>query len=276
MKIRTLSLLIGFLCSTSLLMAQTKTKPNITRLLVSMERLWRADKYLEAVDTAAYILSFEPTNRVATDFIYRRWDKMHDDTEQQLLNLSDENNLEQAIQRCEIYRLLDEINTYLLEVTMPLRGANNRWVWQPEISYYAGHYDSERSHVVQLLLIKADAALLSHDAEEAKGYYLLLLRKYLVTEGERTSNLQLLLKTCNDRLSMYADSEQLNDALFAWDLLQLSLTLDDTQEDIVRLKPVLQEHIAALYLEQSQKALLQGDSVQAREFELYADDWKLQ
>ncbi len=258
------------------LSAQEKeNRPKISRLVVSMERLWRADSYLESMDTATYILTLQPTNRIAADFIYRHWDEMQESTRRQLLDLSDEDDLEQAMQRCEIYRLLDEINSHFGDIPLPLRGANDRWVWQPEISYYTGHYDAARSKVVELLKVKADAALLSHDVDAAKEYYTLLLGKYLVTEGERLSNRDVLLEKCNDRLRLYVGSEKISDALFAWDLLQLSLTLEPQQEDMLLLKSQLQEHIASLYLKKAEQSLLQGDSIQAREFELYAEDWQV-
>jgi len=241
-----------------------------------MERLWRADQYLEAMDTATYVLSLQPSNRAAADFIYYRWEKMDEDTHRRLQNLPDENDILQAMERCEIYRLLDEIYTHLSDVPLPLHGTNDRWVWQPEVSYFTGHYDSERSRVVNLLLVKADAALLSHDVDTAREYYLLLLQKYLVTEEERSSNMQLLLQKCNERLRLYCSSSRLSDALFAWDLLNLSLTLKPGQEEIISLRPELQQHIASLYLAQAQQSLLQGDTVQAHELELYAEDWKLQ
>lgn len=275
--VKILFLLLVSSCTAFPVVAQQKnTKPNISRLVMSMERLWRADQYLEAMDTAAYVLSLQPSNRTATDFIYYHWEKMDEDTHRRLQSLSDENDLSQAMERCEIYRLLDEIYTHLSDVPLPLHGTNDRWVWQPEVSYFTGHYDSERSRVVNLLLVKADAALLSHDVDTAREYYLLLLQKYLVTDGERSSNLQLLLQSCNERLRLYCSSSRLSDALFAWDLLNLSLTLEPRQEDIISLRPQLQQHIASLYLAQAQQSLLQGDTVQAHEFELYAEDWKLQ
>lgn len=258
------------------LSAQEKeNRPKISRLVVSMERLWRADSYLESMDTATYILTLQPTNRTATDFIYRHWDEMQESTRKQLLALPDEDDLEQAMQRCEIYRLLDEINSHFGEIPLPLCGANDRWVWQPEVSYYTGHYDAARSKVVDMLKVRADAALLSHDVDAAKGYYTLLLDKYLVTEGERLSNKDVLLEKCNERLRLYVSSEKISDALFAWDLLQLSLTLEPQQEDMLLLKSQLQEHIASLYLKRAEQSLLQGDSIQAREFELYAEDWQV-
>ncbi len=252
-----------------------ENRPRITRLLVSMERLWRADSYLESMDTATYILTLQPTNRIATDFIYHHWDDMQESVRKQLSVLQDEDDLEQAMERCEIYRLLDEINSHFMDIPLPLRDTKDRWVWQPEISYYTGHYDAARTKVVELLMVKADAALLSHDADAAKGYYTLLLDKYLISDGERESNRDVLLTKCNARLRLYAGSEKINDALFAWDLLQLSLTLAPQQEDLLLLKPQLQEHIANLYRKKAEQSFLQGDSIHAREYELYAEDWQV-
>ncbi len=269
-------IIISLLCMALPLVAQQSAKrPNVTRLLVSMERLWKADKYLESMDTATYVLTIQPQSRVASDFVYRNWEKMQEYVDEQLQTLPDENDLDQAMQRCEIYRLLDEINNHFQDMQLPLKGANDRWVWQPEVSYYTGHYDAARTQVVNLLKVKAESALLSHDAESAKEYYSLLLHKYLVTDGERSSNREQLLEQCNDRLRLYAKTEKLNDALFAWDLLQLSQTLEPNQTEIEQLRPQLQEHISALYLKRAQQSLTEGDSIQAREYQLYAKDWQV-
>ncbi|HCS87551.1 MAG TPA: hypothetical protein DIW30_03800, partial [Bacteroidales bacterium] len=146
--VKILFLLSVSACTAFTAVAQQKRKPSIPRLVMSMERLWRADQYLEAMDTATYVLSLQPSNRAAADFIYYRWEKMDEDTHRRLQNLPDENDILQAMERCEIYRLLDEIYTHLSDVPLPLHGTNDRWVWQPEVSYFTGHYDSERSRVV--------------------------------------------------------------------------------------------------------------------------------
>ncbi|MCM1035085.1 MAG: hypothetical protein NC038_04370 [Paludibacter sp.] len=272
MKKRTLSILIVVLC----LSGSVNAGSSVTKLLLSMERLQRNGQLLEAMDSAAYILTIDEGNRLASDFMHRHWDNMVRQTAKTLNTLTDEESLEQAAQRCDIYRLLDEIHTHLADVKMPLYGTNGRWVWQPEVLYYAGHYDAERAKTLRLLLRKADDALMSYDADAAREYYRLALSEYLVAEGERKSNLAVMLEQCNDRLKRYARSTRINDALFAWDLSNLSLALDAQQPEVIAQQAMLRQHITELYMQQAQAAQLQGDTIQAREFFLSAEDWKLQ
>lgn len=261
-------------CSLLLLCGGTQAASSVAKLVMSMERLQRNGHWLEAVDTAAYILTLDGSNRQAADFMYRQWESTMQKTDRLLSSLTDEESLEQAEQRCEVYRLLDEIQTHLSEVRMPLYGPNRRWVWQPETSYYAGHYDAERAKTLRLLLRKADAALSSYDADAAREYYMLALSKYLVAAGERQSNLAAMLQNCNSRMSRYAASQRINDALFAWDLGNLSLALDPSQEEVRRQQTLLQRHIAELYLRQAQQSEAAGDTLQANEYRLSAEDWK--
>lgn len=248
--------------------------PSVTKLVMSMERLQRNGHWLEAMDTAVYVLTLDAGNRLAANFMYRNWDNMMQKTNRLLGTLTDEENIGQAEQRCEIYRLLDEIQLHISEVEMPLYGPNGRWVWQPEISYYAGHYDAERTRTLRLLLRKADEALRSYDADAAREYYMLALSKYLVAEGEQQSNLATMLEQCNSRIESYAASQRINDALFAWELSNLSLSLDPSQENIRQQQILMQQHIADLYLRQAQQAEAIGDTLQAKEFRFSADDWQ--
>lgn len=257
------------------LRAQTEAqKPKVGSLVLAMERLGRADQWLAAMDTATLVLTLDPQSRAATNFVYRNWDKMTRQMETQLRTLTDEYDLEQAEQRCELYRLLDNIYAHLLEIDLPLYGPNDSWVWQPEVGYYAGHYEAERRHTLQLLFERADQALASHDAEQAQQYYLLALSKYLLADTERQSNLETMLTQCNTRLNRCANSSHLSDALFAWDLSQLSLALDSSQTQVKALRPTLQAHIADLYNAQAEAMAQKGDSVQAHEYRLSALDWQ--
>lgn len=255
--------------------AQESAKPNIARLNTQMNKLWKQQQYLEAMDTAVYILSVDPSNRAATDFVYRNWDKMSHYATNRLQNLYDEESVSEGEERCEIYRLLDEINTHLSSVPMPLYGPGERWVWQPEISYYSGHYDTERMALVRLLMRKADEALKSHDTETAGQYYTLALQKYLLTEGERKVNREEMLRRLDRSLDGMQQTDRIHEAIFSYELMQLSLLLNSEQPEMEARKEQMQQYVADLYLEAANAALQAGDSITWQEYTLSYDDWKI-
>lgn len=255
-------------------MAQADSKPNLLRLSAQMQKLWKERQYLEAMDTAVYILSLDNDHRVATDFVYRNWDRMQQWSDQRLQSLYDEESVDESVERCEIYRLLDEINTNLRTVKMPLYGPKERWVWQPEINYYSGHYDTERVNIVRLLMRKADEALKSYDTETAKQYYELALEKYLLTEGEQKESRETMLRRLDASLKTVENTDRLHEAIFAYELMELSLTLEPGQEDMQQRKDRMQQRIANLYLEAADSALVAGDSVAWKEYSLSYEDWK--
>ena len=255
--------------------AQTQKTPNLARMNVQMNKLWQQKQYLEAMDTAVCILSIDNDHRAATDFVYRNWDKMRHWADNRLQNLYDEESVDEAVERCEIYRLLDEINSTLRTVPMPLYGPKERWVWQPEINYYSGHYDTERVKLVRLLMRKADEALKSHDTETAKEYYQLALDRYLLTEGEKRENRETMLRRLDESLNGFSQTDRLFEAVFAYELMELSLVLKPDQPEMMQKKEAMQQHVAELYLKASEEALLAGDTVASQEYRLSYEDWKL-
>lgn len=262
-------LLLIFLLLPSVAMART----GVMRLLMSMERLQRADSYLEAMDSATLVLTIDEDNRTAKEFVYRHWDNMMEHTREQLTANSDLENLEQTARRCEIYRLLDEIYTHLYDVSLPLYGPDNRWVWQPEMAYYSGHYDEERNRTYHLLMRKVEEALRSYDSFTAQQYMQQALDKYLITEGERESNKKEMIRQCNENIARLGQSEQIHQAIFAYELIQLSLALDATQDNLHDQQTAVQKHIADLYLQKAAVAQAMGDTIQAEEYRLSAKDW---
>ena len=239
-----------------------------------MEKLRKEGRLLEAMDTATLILTYDKDYRVAADFVHRHWDKTMRQTEDRLSQLSDNESLEQAEERCEIYRMLDEVHDNLRDIRMPLYGPNQKWVWQPEVSYYTGHYDNERQKTLQLLLRKADEALRSFDAETAGEYYHRALTRYLLTDGEKRSNKRVMTEQCNTMIERYQKSDKIYDAIFAYDLCSLSLRLDSTQTGVSDIQQSVQRHVAELYLQAAEAAEQVGDTVEAYELRLSYEDWK--
>lgn len=269
MKKTILSIFLAFLT----LAVCAEDNPSLFKKALQMERLRKDGLWLEAMDTATLILTYDRDYRTAVDFVHRYWDKTMTLTNDRLASLSDDSSLAQAAERCEIYRLLDEVHENLRQVKMPLYGPNQKWVWQPEVGYYSGHYDSERQKTFRLLLSLADQSLRSYDAEGAMAYYQLALSKYLITDGERSSNLSLMLSQCNSMIVKLRKSDKIYDAIFAYDLCSLSLQLDEDQPQILSLQTEIQQYVASLYLNAANTALLAGDSVQAKELRLSYEEW---
>lgn len=247
---------------------------SLAKKVVAMERLRSAGRLLEAMDTATLILTYDRDYRAAVDFVYRNWDKTMQMTEKELSQLNDEQSLEQAQRRCDIYRVLDEVYDNLRQVRMPLYGPNQKWVWQPEIGYYTGHYDDERHKTFNLLLRKAEEAMKSFDAEGAAECYRLILNKYLIDDYERKSNMVAMLTQCNTTIDKYCDSDKIFHAIFCYDLCNLSIELDSNQPLIKERQVQIQHRISALYLEQAEAAMQAGDTIQANELRLSAQDWQ--
>ena len=248
-------------------------QPSLLKKALQMETLRKNGQWLEAMDTATLILTYDRDYRAAVDFVHRYWDKTIRLTEDRLSSLSEPDNLSQAEQRCEIYRVLDEVHDNLRQVGMPLYGPNQKWVWQPEIGYYTGHYDTERHKTFLLILRLADEALSSYDAEGAMYYYQLAFSKYLVTDSERNSNKSLMVQQCNQMIDRLRLSDKIYDGIFAYDLCSLSLQLEPEQPEITSLQSQIRQHVASLYLQASQDALIVGDSVQAKEMHLSYEEW---
>lgn len=269
---KTLLLLVTALCA--LVVCAEENRPSLFVKAVQMEKLQRGGRLLEAMDTATVILGYDRDNRAAVDFIHRNWDRTMRRTQERLDRLSDPESLEQARERCEVYRLLDEIYANLRVVRMPLYGPRQSWVWQPETGYYSGHYDDERQRAFNLCIAKADAAMRSLDADEAGIWYNTALNEFLLTDGERKSNKALLAARCEDRLQQVEQSDLLYEALFAYDLAGLLESMQPDATDWPQRKQRIQQHVASLYLQAAQQAYAEGDSLRAEDFKLSYEDWK--
>lgn len=248
---------------------------NLTKKQFEMQRLQRQGKTLEALDTACVILSYNPDSRTAQDFVYHHWDKTMRQANDRLSTLTDDESIEQTRERCELYRLIEDIHFNLRSVRLPLHGPNDSWVWQPEVGYYSGHYDDECHKGFMLVKQKADEALRAGDTELAKSYYEQALSMFLPTDNEKKSNRRYLTQEINGRISSVADSELLTDALFAYDLCSLSLWLTEQQDDIASLQTRIMQHISELYLSAAEHALSEGDTLSSEQYRMAAADWQI-
>lgn len=240
------------------------------RLTVQMEKLWRADCYLEAMDTAVRVLSMDNENLLAKTFVHDKWDSTLRYAMRTLESNADELSLEQSLVRLEVYRVMAEISDYLSDVRMPLRG--NNWEWYPELYYNQGDYDSERVHVFRLLMDAAQQCVRSYDAEGAQGYYLKALR-YLLPGTEWEGNLRKITGQLTTTVHTLGGSRYIPDAIFAYELCQTTLVLDSTLSELREELPVLQQHVSDLYLIRAEELEVAGDSIKAADYRAYALDW---
>ncbi|MBO4622227.1 MAG: hypothetical protein J5635_06130 [Paludibacteraceae bacterium] len=259
---------------TSLLAVSLSAETSAIRLLMHAERLWKSKEYVEAIDSAARVLTIMPNNSAAKNFLHDHWDKMVHHVNSTLEKNADESSLEQSLVRLETYRLMAEISDYLREVDMPLVGTN--WQWYPELYYSQGDYDSERMHVYHMLLEEANACLRSYDTEGAREHLLTALR-YLNPGDERESNRANLQAAIIRNMKHYDSTNSLPDAIFAYELTNLSDALrSDTSvhlDTIEHMKPVLREHVGMLYNAKADELLQQGDSAKAADYRAMAEDW---
>ncbi len=247
----------------------------VGRTLIHMEKLYRDGMTLQAMDSAAYVLSVDNDNFVAKNFLYRHWDKTMTDLGDRLAQLTDEKNLDEARERLLLLRQLDEIHTYLRTVPMPLYGPNDRWVWQPEVGYYAGMYDTERMKTYDLVLGLAEQALQSYDIESAQSYYDFALQELFVDERERNSNHASMLKHVNRRITELAESENIYEVIAAYNMVDLSLWLDASQKDKPVQKQAIQQEISDMYLQLAKEYAERGDTILSKEHSFLAEDWKV-
>lgn len=126
------------------------------RLMNQANRLLRQKDYLQAMDSATLALSLWGDNQEAKLFIYRQWDKMSKQANQLITDNTETNDLDQSRVRLNTYRLLMEINDNLRNCHMPIHGSYDRWVWQPELQYWDGHYMEEKARVKQLEKIQQE------------------------------------------------------------------------------------------------------------------------
>ncbi len=247
---------------------------NVVKAIFAMQKLQRTDP-LQAMDSATYVLTIDGDNTLAKNFMYKHWDKTMRDANEQLASLSDENDLTQARKRLTIYKHLDDIHINLRSIRLPLHGPNDKWVWQPEVLYYSGSYDSERVRVYRLVLRKSENALHLQDVAQAREYYEYALRELLITKGERKSNLHTMVEQVNGRVNTLREATEISQLIVAYNLLDLSLWLDDSQIDRADERLQLQQRISDAYLEQAKVYEAQGDSLSAAESRLSAEDWRI-
>lgn len=255
-------------------MAEDDVKVPIIKKQQLMVKLQQKGEYRAAMAMATSIISEQEDNRVAIDFVHSHWDKMVKETQKELGKVSDPTDLEQSKKRCQIYEEMVEINDNLQGVRMPFYGTGNKWVWQPEIIYYQGHYDEERNNVLWLIKREAKDALLSYDAETARLLYEDLLVNYLERDGERNSNRKLMVSDCNEIMYKHVKSEKVYDQIFVYELCGLSLWLDENQSVISAIQKETQKRISEMYAKMAEDYLQVGDSTSYNEYMLSSEEWK--
>lgn len=117
------------------------------RIMQHANRLQRQGESLQALDSAAYALSVYPTSTAAAEFLRKHWNDTMEETMHQLSLLTERDDLFQCRRRETIYRMLVEINQSMRSVPLPLYGPNRRWVWQPDIQYWEGHWDEAQQEL---------------------------------------------------------------------------------------------------------------------------------
>ncbi len=130
--------------------ADGKAQRAAMRMMAAANKLQRQQQYLEAMDSATLVLTICPDSRAAKEFVHSHWDLMTRSAQKILEENHQENDLEQARRRLQVYRYLVEINDNLRMTALPLHGVNDRWVWQPEVQYWDGHFNDELQRVYRL------------------------------------------------------------------------------------------------------------------------------
>ena len=121
-----------------------------TRILRHAQKLQHKQQYLEAMDSATLALVINPESHAAKEFIYHNWDRMVRWADRVLDTNPSQTDLEQSRRRLLVYRYLVEINDNLRDIDLPLHGTADKWVWQPEIQYWDGHFNEELQRVERL------------------------------------------------------------------------------------------------------------------------------
>lgn len=257
----------------SLLPLFAVAETSVVKKLALMEKMYLSGQHMEAMDSAVSILAAHPGNRPATNFIYTHWDEVMREVSSVLASNTSATDVDEAIRRLEVYRLMAEMTDFMAEVDLPLHGPNDSWVWYPELYYNQGDYDTERTHVYRLLVSKAMESLQSYDAEEAKRYYLLALH-YLLPDTELTGNLSAITQQLYRKMKQLGSSSRIPDAIFAYELTVLSLALDTAQPEVKTLQQTIQAHVSDLYVQRAAELRTAGDTVKALEYMEYSLDWK--
>lgn len=120
------------------------------RIMHHAQQLQHKQQYLEAMDSATLALVIFPDSHAAKEFIHRNWDRMSRWADKELDSNPSQKDLEQSRRRLLVYRYLVEINDNLRDIELPLHGTNDKWVWQPEIQYWDGHFNEELQRVERL------------------------------------------------------------------------------------------------------------------------------
>ena len=264
---------VFFILVASLLAVNLPAETSAFKLLMHTERLWRAEQWQEAMDSATLALAIAPNNSAAKNFIHDHWEDMLRRTTTTLEKNADEASLEQSLVRLEVYRLLAEVADNLREVQMPIVGTD--WQWYPELYYNQGDYDSERMHVYRMLMDKANDCLLSYDTDGAREAFLMALR-YLIPGSEREGNRADIQASLIRKMIQLGGTSRIPEAIYAYELTTLSDALcSDTVplDTVAAMRPRLQQHVADLYNAKADELQAAGDSARAAEFRALAGDW---
>jgi hypothetical protein len=265
---------VFFILVASLLAVNLPAETSAFKLLMHTERLWRAEQWQEAMDSATRVLVIAPNNSAAKNFVHDHWDDMLRRTATTLEKNADEANLNQSLVRLEIYRLMAEIADNLREVQMPIVGTD--WQWYPELYYNQGDYDSERMHVYRMLMDKANDCLLSYDTDGAREAFLTALR-YLIPGSEREGNRADIQASLIRKMIQLSSTSRIPEAIYAYELTNLSDALcSDTVhlDTVAAMRPRLQQHVADLYHAQADELQAAGDSAKAADYRALALDWE--
>lgn len=253
----------------------TRKEPSNAELTNMMSRLRRQHDLVGAMQCATLLLSRNENNLNAAGFMHDNWNAMIRQVNKELEANNDEYDIEQCEARCRLYQRLSVVEDNLRSVKMPLHGSGNRWVWQPELLYVEGTYQSERQHLAALLRTTARQALVSYNAQEAQRCYDKLLNTNLLYPAEQEGNRKILLEDCNQLLGEKTrHKNNITDLLFAYELTTLSLFLDEQQTDVADIQQQLTADISHRYEQLAENYLNEGDSVRAQEYKLAAEEWK--
>ncbi len=258
---------------------QKQKEPSTLRLTYAMLRLKQQKDYIGAMQYATLLLERNRKNSMALIFVHDNWDKMTLQAQQTIEAHAQDDDLDDAEARCGVYERLGVIEDNLKGVSMPLKGANNSWVWQPEMLYQEGQYNAERERLLRLYLKKAKEALKSYDVETVSLIYDRVLHSTTLLDSEKEGHRQNMVSETNRLIRQLLPDNSMrrniHDMLLAWELCSLSQHLQPAQEEITQAQLTLQKEIEKRYLELSEEALQLGDSIKAHEYKASAEDWHL-
>ena len=247
---------------------------NDAALTSRLARCRQQKDYLSGMYYATLLLSRNENNSNAKQYIHNNWDKMV----QQWQTVIDSNNLQDDIdcteQRCKAHKQMAAIEDNLRGVKMPLHGQNDKWVWQPEMLYVEGIYQSERRHLATLLRQQATLSIKNYDSETLGECYQRILDSDLLLEQEKAGNLDIILADCNKTIKAKSERQSLADLLFVSELCNLSLKLNANQSDIETIRSATRQKIYERYLVLAHEAQTLGDTIKAQELTSAAQEYK--